>query len=59
MNLISVKRNGTSFFQFPNLSRFSDIRHGIFTRKKTATAKRLTKALIQATVLVMTAGMLS
>jgi len=31
--LISVKRNGTSFFQFPNLSRFSDIRHGIFTRK--------------------------
>jgi YfiH family protein len=33
MNLISVKRNGTSFFQFPNLSRFSDIRHGIFTRK--------------------------
>ena len=33
MNLISAKRNGTSFFQFPNLSRFSDIRHGIFTRK--------------------------
>jgi len=33
MNLISVKRNGTSFFQFPNLSRFPNIRHGIFTRK--------------------------
>lgn len=33
MNLISAKRNGTSLFQFPNLSRFSDIRHGIFTRK--------------------------
>jgi purine-nucleoside/S-methyl-5'-thioadenosine phosphorylase / adenosine deaminase len=33
MNLISVKRNGTLFLQFPNLSRFSDIRHGIFTRK--------------------------
>jgi len=33
MNLISVKRNGTSFFQFPNFARFSDIRHGIFTRK--------------------------
>ena len=31
--MISAKRNGTSFFQFPNLSRFSDIRHGIFTRK--------------------------
>jgi len=33
MNLISDKRNGTSFFLFPNLARFSDIRHGIFTRK--------------------------
>lgn len=33
MNLISAKRNGTSFFQFPNLSRFSNIRHGIFSRK--------------------------
>lgn len=31
--MISVKRNGTSFFQFPHLSRFPDIRHGIFTRK--------------------------
>jgi len=31
--LISDKRNGTSFFLFPNLARFSDIRHGIFTRK--------------------------
>ena len=33
MNLISAKRNDTSLYQFPNLSRFSDIRHGIFTRK--------------------------
>ena len=33
MNLISAKRNSTSFLQFPNLARFSDIRHGIFTRK--------------------------
>jgi len=33
MNLISAKRNGTSFLQFPNLARFPDIRHGIFTRK--------------------------
>lgn len=31
--MISTKRNGTSFLQFPNLARFSDIRHGIFTRK--------------------------
>ncbi len=31
--MISAKKNDTSFFQFPNLSRFSDIRHGIFTRK--------------------------
>ncbi len=31
--MISAKRNGTSFFQFPNLSRFPDIHHGIFTRK--------------------------
>ncbi len=33
MNLISVKRNGTSFLHFPNFVRFPDIRHGIFTRK--------------------------
>jgi len=26
-------RNGLSFFQFPNLTRFSEIQHGIFTRK--------------------------
>jgi len=31
--LISAKKNGASFFQFPNLSRFPDIHHGIFTRK--------------------------
>ena len=31
--MISAKRNGTLFLQFPNLVRFSDIRHGIFTRK--------------------------
>ena len=31
--MISAKRNGTSFLQFPNLARFPDIRHGIFTRK--------------------------
>jgi YfiH family protein len=33
MNLISANINGTPFFQFPNLSRFPEIRHGIFTRK--------------------------
>ncbi len=26
------RKNGLSFFQFPNLEAFSDIRHGIFTR---------------------------
>lgn len=30
--MILRKRNGVSFFQFPNLAGFSDIRHGIFTR---------------------------
>jgi len=33
MNLISAKKNDISFLQFPNLSGFSDIRHGVFTRK--------------------------
>ena len=33
MKLISAKKNGTSFLQFPNLARFPDIRHGVFTRK--------------------------
>lgn len=28
-----LEKNGISFFQFPNLAKFSDIRHGIFTRK--------------------------
>jgi len=31
--LISASKNGASFLQFPNLMRFSNIRHGIFTRK--------------------------
>jgi polyphenol oxidase len=31
--MISAKKNGASFYQFPNLSRFPDIRHGIFSRK--------------------------
>ena len=33
MNLITAKKNDTSFLQFPNLSGFSDIHHGVFTRK--------------------------
>ena len=33
MSLISIIKNGTSFLQFPNLSNFSEINHGIFTRK--------------------------
>ncbi|MBT8356256.1 MAG: peptidoglycan editing factor PgeF [Deltaproteobacteria bacterium] len=33
MSLISIIKNGTSFLQFPNLSEFSEISHGIFTRK--------------------------
>jgi YfiH family protein len=33
MSLISITKNGTSFLQFPNLSKFSEISHGIFTRK--------------------------
>jgi YfiH family protein len=31
--LILNNRNGLSFFQFPNLTRFPEIQHGIFTRK--------------------------
>ena len=30
--MILNNRNGLSFFQFPNLARFSEIQHGIFTR---------------------------
>jgi YfiH family protein len=30
--VILNNRNGLSYFQFPNLNRFSEIRHGIFTR---------------------------
>lgn len=32
-NLIIKERNGVSFYQFPNLVKFTNIRHGIFTRK--------------------------
>ncbi len=31
--MILNNRNGLSFFQFPNLTRFPEIQHGIFTRK--------------------------
>jgi YfiH family protein len=31
--MILKEKNGLSFFQFPNLAEFSDIQHGIFTRK--------------------------
>jgi len=31
--MILREKNGISFFQFPNLSEFPDIRHGVFTRK--------------------------
>ena len=31
--MILKERNGVSFYQFPNLINFTDIRHGIFTRK--------------------------
>ncbi len=31
--MILKEKNGISFFQFPNLARFSGIQHGIFTRK--------------------------
>jgi YfiH family protein len=30
--VIRENRDGLSFFKFPNLSEFSDIRHGVFTR---------------------------
>ena len=30
--MILKKKDGILFFQFPNLAKFSDIRHGIFTR---------------------------
>jgi YfiH family protein len=31
--LILVNRNGASFFQFENLTRYAAIRHGVFTRR--------------------------
>ena len=33
MSLISIIKKGTSFLQFPNLTEFSEISHGIFTRR--------------------------
>lgn len=30
--MITIQKNGLFFFQFPHLSEFSEIRHGIFTR---------------------------
>lgn len=30
--MILKEKNGISFFRFPNLALFADIRHGIFTR---------------------------
>lgn len=30
--MITTQKNGLFFFQFPHLSEFSDVRHGIFTR---------------------------
>jgi len=31
--LISVNRNGTAFLQFENLNRYTEISHGVFTRR--------------------------